>query len=60
MYSVEEKRALEALEQEERHLKEHRILAEMRALAAEAQRKARDLIQPSDGGTHDGAADTRR
>lgn len=44
VYSVEEKRALEALQQEERHLKEHRMLADLRALAAEAQQKAQSAL----------------
>ena len=49
VYSVEEKRRLEALEQEEKHLKESRMLAEMRALAAEAQRKAAVAVAGAGG-----------
>lgn len=49
VYSVEEKRRLEALEQEEKHLKESRMLAEMRALAAEAQRKAAVAVASAGG-----------
>ncbi len=45
VYSAEEKKALAALSQEEKHLKEHKLIADLRALATETQQKTLEKLQ---------------